>query len=281
MFVHGYRAGAHEEHGGRRTVHPHASVAYYERGRADVWCGATYSLHPGDVLLIPEGMPHYTASAEDAHVLVLSMCTSCLTSVPGHHLAAMLHAVSEGASAVRTVAPGDRDAFRTLLVSLGKELGTNAAWQELAVDGYLSLLAAMLLRADSALDVTKGAELGATVSARALAFITRRATEGISLAEVARHVHRSAAHTAAVVKAETGRTVVEWITQARLAQARQLLLRTDESVEAIGSRMGFASPSHFHRVFKRHHGATPSDWRRAHAMAAAASELLEDPHHDT
>jgi AraC family transcriptional activator of pobA len=204
------------------------------------------------------------------------MCTSCMMSAPGQRLATMLRAVSEGASPVRTVAMNDRETFQWLLVSMHGELEADAAWKALAIEGYLSLLAAIVLRADRALDVMNGAEPHATLSGRALAFITEKATDGISLADVARHVHRSAAHTATVVKAETGRTVVEWITHARLAAARQLLLKSDESVESIGSRMGFASPSHFHRVFKRHHGATPSEWRKAHFSAPAVRGVQHD-----
>ncbi len=245
------------------TVHPHASLAYYEGGRAEFWCGATYSTRAGDLVLVPEGMPHYTVTADDASVVGLSVCTSCLASAPGGHLAAAFHAVSEGAPAVRTVAVEDRDRVRDLFLALEAELARGAPWHALAVDGYLAALTAHVLRADAAVDVPKGA----SVSARALAFITRRATDGISLNDVAAHVHRSVAHTGAVVKAETGRTVVEWITNARLAAGRQLLLLSDESIENVGARIGFESASHFHRVFKRHHGVTPAEWRRVHVDA--------------
>jgi AraC-like DNA-binding protein len=102
------------------------------------------------------------------------------------------------------------------------------------------------------------------VVARALEFVHRRGATGISLRDVASHVARSPAHVASLVKTATGVTVVGWITRARLSEGRQLLLHTDESIEAIAERCGFASPSHFHRAFKRAHGAPPGEWRRAH-----------------
>jgi AraC family transcriptional activator of pobA len=242
------------------TVHPHASLAFYERGRAELWCGATYTVGPGDIVLVPEGVPHYAVSAEAVSGVGLSACTSCLNGTPVRHLADAFHAVAQGAPAVRAVRESDRERLRDAFAGLEAELSANAPWQSLAVDGYLAVLTAIVLRADATLDVPAGA----TVSARALAYIMRHATDGISLADVAEHVHRSAAHTGAVVKAETGRTVVEWITHARLAAGRQLLLRSDASVEGVGARIGFESASHFHRVFKRHHGVTPAEWRRVH-----------------
>jgi AraC-like DNA-binding protein len=69
---------------------------------------------------------------------------------------------------------------------------------------------------------------------------------------------------ASLVKKATGVTVVGWITRARMSDCRQLLLHTEESVEVIAERCGFASPSHFHRAFKRAHGMPPGEWRRAH-----------------
>lgn len=242
------------------TVHPHASLAYCTSGRAEMWCGATYTLGPGDVLLIPEGMPHYATSMQGVRGAGISACTSCLASMAGGHLAALFESVAEGAPASRTLAPEDRECFHGLLLQLERELDTPSMWQDLAIEGYVAVLTSIVLRAEAPIDVPKGA----SVSARALAFITRRATDGISLTDVAKHVHRSVAHTGAVVKAETGRTVVEWITHARLAAGRQLLLRSDASIEAVGARIGFESASHFHRVFKREHGVTPAEWRRRH-----------------
>jgi AraC-like DNA-binding protein len=227
-----------------------------------MWCGSTHDAQPGDAMLVPEGMPRYGLAA-DAEVLVLVACTSCLGT---HPLADLFHQVAEGGCAqLRLGAAATR--VETLLDGLGAELEAGGPWHELAVDGYLALLAATLRRAEP----TPAVPDTSTLATRALAFIVREATRGISLVDVARHVHRSTAHTAAVVKADTGRTVVDWITHARLAAARQLLLRTDDTVEQIAARVGFASPSHFHRVFRRHHDHTPAAWRSAHLVTARSA----------
>jgi AraC-like DNA-binding protein len=49
--------------------------------------------------------------------------------------------------------------------------------------------------------------------------------------------------------------------RARLAHASRLLLGTDHSVEGIGEQTGFTDGSHLHRVFMKHYGCTPAEFR--------------------
>ena len=66
-----------------------------------------------------------------------------------------------------------------------------------------------------------------------------------------------------VVGRKTGRTVLEWITERRMAEARKLLVGTDLPVEEVGRRVGYGDAGYFARTFGRAHGATPLGWRRA------------------
>ncbi|MEL6187008.1 MAG: AraC family transcriptional regulator [Myxococcota bacterium] len=271
--------GAHAEPHVVPRVHPHAALGYILAGEGVFWCGAQYRLGAGDLILVPEGVPHYARWTGSIQGLGLSLCLSCLDSSAGAALKDAFHAAATGAPAARSIPPPLRrkleGALRGLMEELHRPAGQGASEaQDLAVDGYLSLVASILMRADTArLDAASGPSL----SARALAFVSRNATEGISLLEVAEHVGRTPAHTAAMVKADTGRTVLAWISEARMAAARQLLLRTDETVETVAQRVGFASPSHFHRVFRRGHGVTPSAWRAAHAHVRQAHPEPPEP----
>jgi AraC family transcriptional activator of pobA len=73
----------------------------------------------------------------------------------------------------------------------------------------------------------------------------------------------SGGHLTTTVARKTGRTVQQWITERRLAEARRLLAGTDLTVQALAARTGYRDPSYFVRTFKREHGVTPADWRRA------------------
>jgi AraC-like DNA-binding protein len=65
------------------------------------------------------------------------------------------------------------------------------------------------------------------------------------------------------VRRRTGRTVGQWITERRMAEARRLLDGTDLTVAAVGARVGFRDPGYFVRTFRRAHGTAPQAWRRA------------------
>lgn len=251
------------------TVHPHAAISLVVAGTGQVWCGATYALQAGDLLLIPEGAPHHMQGAQDLSLVGLAACTSCLRDGNGPALVASLQAVSEGACALLRLSPEEAGATRWVLDRLAAELTAHRPETVRAIDACLGLLVAIIARASSQSDaVVAEVAPGGWVS-QALAFASARATHGVGLAEVAKHVGRSPAHVASTVRAATGRTLTDWITQSRLAAARHLLLQTDETIEAIAQRVGYASASQFHRTFRRVHGAPPAAWRTAHARMGA------------
>ena len=102
----------------------------------------------------------------------------------------------------------------------------------------------------------------------ALGVIDAHYTETFSLTDVARLVGRSSTHLAQLMKEHTGKTVLEWIAERRLDDARRRLRETDENVTVIGERVGYGSTNQFIRQFRRVHGVTPGAWRHAHHEAA-------------
>lgn len=248
------------------VVHDHSGIAIYLEGEARVRMGVHYALRRGDVLLVPEGMPHGSSATErpnDAEIVGISLCTACLRSPWGTSLREMLDDVRRGAIAARRLTDDELATAVALTTRVDDELRERRPHHALMVDGLMTQLTALLARA-SVVDVRVGDAAWPAAVADALSFVERHAHEGISLREVARAVGRSPTHLATLVKRHTGRTVVAWITHARMALARQLLVSSDEGVESIAGRVGFASPSHFHRAFRRAHEASPGEWRSVH-----------------
>lgn len=69
------------------------------------------------------------------------------------------------------------------------------------------------------------------------------------------------AHVTTLVRRATGRPVQAWIIAGRLAEATRRLRHTDEIVDVIAERVGYADATHFIRLFRREHGITPAAWR--------------------
>jgi AraC-like DNA-binding protein len=83
----------------------------------------------------------------------------------------------------------------------------------------------------------------------------------IGLKEVAKEVNRTPAYITDLVRRETGQTVLNWIVQRRIAEARCLLMESDRSVTEIAQSLGYENPGHFIRLFRRFNGTTPKAWR--------------------
>lgn len=93
-------------------------------------------------------------------------------------------------------------------------------------------------------------------------FIDQRFERPISLVDVARAVKRSPAYLTTLVRTETGRSVLQWITERRMAEARRLLQETTLDAAEIGERVGYPDPSYFVRRFRALHRVTPLAFRR-------------------
>ena len=96
----------------------------------------------------------------------------------------------------------------------------------------------------------------------ALDFITRNYTRPISLKDVARELGLSPYRLAHVVKAHTGKTILQIITHTRIQNARQLLEDTDKSCTDVAYEVGFNDQSYFIKHFRRLTGITPARYRR-------------------
>lgn len=94
-------------------------------------------------------------------------------------------------------------------------------------------------------------------------FIKTYYHQQISLCDVARRVDRSSAYLTDFVRRETGRTVLSWIIECRIAEARRLLLVTNQSIQQIAEAVGYLDTGHFIRQFRRLNGMTPQAWRQA------------------
>ncbi|MHA3980789.1 helix-turn-helix domain-containing protein [Halovulum sp. GXIMD14794] len=65
-----------------------------------------------------------------------------------------------------------------------------------------------------------------------------------------------------VFRKSTGMTLNQYVLLLRLSYAQALLLRGEDGVLDIAMRSGFGSLSNFNRMFRKHTGQSPSDFRR-------------------
>jgi AraC-like DNA-binding protein len=102
---------------------------------------------------------------------------------------------------------------------------------------------------------------GEPLIAEVFAVIERRIDEPFSLRDVAREVGLTPGHLTTVVRRRTGRTVVEWIIERRMSEARALLGGTELPIAEVARRVGISDAGYFARLFRSTHGVSPRTWR--------------------
>ncbi|MFI7703604.1 helix-turn-helix domain-containing protein [Nonomuraea sp. NPDC049480] len=121
--------------------------------------------------------------------------------------------------------------------------------------------ALVLATASARLERGRQADEGDERVRRVLAIIAAEPGAPHSVASLARAVALSPSRLAHLFTAETGRTPMQAVRQARVRHAAGLLEVTDLDVGQVAAASGFVSPFHFSRAFKREYGLPPRDYR--------------------
>lgn len=83
----------------------------------------------------------------------------------------------------------------------------------------------------------------------------------IRIGDLAELIGLSPGHLHRAFRATVGKTPLEYVNERRVQRAMQILARETASVAETALRVGFQSPSHFARIFRRIAGVNPADYR--------------------
>lgn len=88
--------------------------------------------------------------------------------------------------------------------------------------------------------------------------------EDISLEQAADAMGMSAFYFSRLFRTSYNQTFLEYLTAYRIERAAELLCVTDIPVREIAPRVGYSDANYFSKVFKRHIGMTPTEYRNQH-----------------
>jgi two-component system response regulator YesN len=116
------------------------------------------------------------------------------------------------------------------------------------------------LRKEHAADMFNACDYG--VLRPVLEYIHVHYAKPISLDEAAAIVHMNPSYFSATFSRIRGMSFVQYVNFVRVERAKQLLMKAGSRVQQVSDAVGFRDATYFGRVFCRHTGMTPVEWRK-------------------
>lgn len=92
-------------------------------------------------------------------------------------------------------------------------------------------------------------------------FIQNNYSQDLTLKDIAKVIYITPNYLANLFKNKTGKTVISYLTEVRIEEARRLLLETPLKVYQIAEKVGYHDSKYFSQVFKKQVGITPNEYR--------------------
>lgn len=86
--------------------------------------------------------------------------------------------------------------------------------------------------------------------------------KGLTLNEIAQKNHVSPNYLSYLFKKISGYNLWEYVVKLRMEESKRLLLQTDMRRYEIAERVGYESPEHFSKIFKKYYGVSPSEMKK-------------------
>ena len=268
------------QHGAIEThSHEFFELVYLISGRGTHRIGAaSYPIHSGDVYMISPHEPHayYPMEGEKVRIVNVLFLPSLLdesllndTALAGltrllyieplfRAEARFMHRLNlQGGLAYR---------IELMLGEMAQEQRARAPGYTIVLKNIFCSLLVLLSRAYEQQIACEGAEPEFTrrhaVVDSAVRYIEAHYTEAVSLTDVAQHTAISPSRLAHLFKAHTRRSILAYLHEHRINHICADLLSTNAPVNELAQRLGYGDLRFFYRMFRRHTGYSPTEYRR-------------------
>lgn len=92
---------------------------------------------------------------------------------------------------------------------------------------------------------------------KALAYLEEHYAKPVSIRDVASHVNLSETYLCQIFKTQTGKSIMTYLNELRMAKAYELLSSGRLLVKEAAAEVGIPDPFYFNRLFKKHFGIAP------------------------
>lgn len=142
----------------------------------------------------------------------------------------------------------------------------SAIWNILARAEFFSEVRSLLRQYVSNLAdgvAEKKLSKNSVLTARVLKFLDENYARPVTVEEIASALYFSPNYVRNIFKEQTGRTILDYLTEVRMNRAKELLRDRALRVRQVSAMVGYESVSYFCAVFARTFGRSPNDYRNA------------------
>ncbi|MDO4623227.1 MAG: AraC family transcriptional regulator [Eubacteriales bacterium] len=255
-------------------AHSHSYYEFYFFLEGDVRmyiAEKEHALHPGDVLVIPPGIPHHAEIRDNSipyrrFVFWISEAYASLLMKNSLDYGYIMQYVIQHKE---YVFPIDRvtanelhtKVFRLLAEVHSERFGREAQIQVCIQDTLLFLNRKIYEQKHRN---TESEERSLYQSL--LLFIEEHLDEDLSLERLAREFYVSKYYLSHLFKDTSGFSLHQYITKKRLSQCLALIM-TNQAITDVYMQYGFADYTSFYRAFKKEYGASPKEYKELHQSA--------------
>ncbi|WP_434751781.1 response regulator transcription factor [Paenibacillus amylolyticus] len=119
----------------------------------------------------------------------------------------------------------------------------------------------MLAKLQEELSDQEGAQSRRHVIKQVQELVTRDTGQDLSVKMIADKVYLHPVYLSKIYKAETGEGLGDYMIRMRMERALYLLKNTNKKIYEITSELGYQNPQYFSKMFKKHYGLTPNEFR--------------------
>ncbi|SFS51957.1 response regulator [Paenibacillus sp. BC26] len=98
-------------------------------------------------------------------------------------------------------------------------------------------------------------------SEQVMKYIREHYSENITLTSISEYIYMNSAYLSVMFKKKTGKSIIEYLTEVRMGEAKKQLLHTDLKTYQIAELVGYNDAAYFSTLFKKYCGASPQEYR--------------------